>query len=179
MLGYALNLLAGSEPGQRASMYFECFAVHARNCRVFLMNEDGNNYKARDYNKDFVASSESADDAEALKLITRLDTRAFHLAKSERDRHRITVGDAVKMYRWIAQELERFGRELPKVYQATWSASVTIGNSIVAVVDAGAYATNHFSNTASYSPGVALVTGGELRLNDGGDYVVVHDAARD
>lgn len=179
MLRYAIDLLVGCQPGLRGSMYFECFAIHARACRAFLMNEDGNNCKAKDYNKDFKASSTSNDDKEALKLITRLDTRVFHLAKSERDRDRITVGQAVKMYNWIVKELERFGRELSQeAYRAAWSASVSVGGPVMTVVDAGAYATNHFSNTASYAPGDALRVRTEVRLGDDGESFILYDTGK-
>lgn len=174
MLAYAMDMLSGCKPGRRASMYFECFAVHARNCRKFLKNEDGNNYKAKDFNPKFKACESSKADKEALSLITHLDTRVFHLAKSDRDKDPIRVEDAVKMYNWIVKELNRFGDELPDVspknYKATWFGSITPPKRSVRPRDPSASATNHFSNSASFAPGEGLLRGNKMKLS--GDMLI-------
>jgi hypothetical protein len=173
MLAYCFKMLDGCKPGTRMSMYFECFAVHARNCKVFLMNEDGNNCKAKDYNKQFVCDNRSPSGKEAVKLITRLDTRVFHLAKKDRESDRITVGDALKMYQWLTLELMRFGNELPQKYKSGWKGSITPPTKAIRVPQPGAFATNHFTNTGSYAPAVAMAKASNIKLSaDGKTFVI-------
>ena len=119
MLRYTLKKIVAPQLRLDWNVYFESFAVHARNLYDFLTNsEDSRNFKA----KDFVAYFSISKEDKVISMFTRLHSQVFHLPKNRpTDQAKKANADRAKLVsRWIETNFATFISGLGADYGSKW-----------------------------------------------------------
>jgi len=117
------------------NVYFESFAVHARNLYDFLTNsDDSRNFKA----KDFIDQFATLKTDQTKGTFEKLNSQVFHLGKSRptNQTEKANRDHAKKVASWIEKEFNRFVDGLAPRYRSEWDwdnadpSKITLGDSV-------------------------------------------------